>query len=200
VNPVEVRRLKQEWRDRLRASQVNRSGEARSRDSTQLCQRLADLPDWRRARQVLLFAPMTTEPDLWPMVNHALREGKVVALPRFVSRACGYEVARLRDVAADLVTGHFNLREPAPSCPVLDLNQLDLALVPGLAFSSAGCRLGRGKGYYDKLLASFGGVRGGIGWDEQVVDALPTEPHDVRLDWILTPTRHWVIGSRGVLE
>jgi len=64
-----------------------------------------------------------------------------------------------------------------------------LILIPGIAFDLHGRRLGRGKGFYDRLLTEIRGVKCGIAFDEQIVEKIPVEPHDVRMDFILTPTR-----------
>jgi 5-formyltetrahydrofolate cyclo-ligase len=64
-------------------------------------------------------------------------------------------------------------------------------LVPGLAFDPSGRRLGRGKGFYDRLLAMVRGRKCGIAFEEQVVPEIPVEPHDIRLDCLLTP-RRWM--------
>jgi 5-formyltetrahydrofolate cyclo-ligase len=79
--------------------------------------------------------------------------------------------------------------EPNATCAQLDLKLLDLLLVPGLGFAIAGQRLGRGGGYYDRLLTKAGGFKCGVAFDWQVVANLPLEPHDVLLNCILTPTR-----------
>jgi 5-formyltetrahydrofolate cyclo-ligase len=69
------------------------------------------------------------------------------------------------------------------------LNQLDFLLVPGVAFDRSGRRLGRGKGFYDRLLAGVTGMKCGVAWDEQIVHELPAEPHDIAMDLMLTPSR-----------
>jgi 5-formyltetrahydrofolate cyclo-ligase len=88
-----------------------------------------------------------------------------------------------------LGTGKFGVREPVASCEKIVLKHLDLILVPGLAFGLDGHRLGRGKGFYDRLLAVLHGPACGVAFDEQIVSVLPVEPHDLRLNCILTPTR-----------
>jgi len=101
---------------------------------------------------------------------------------------------------ADLRAGHFGIREPRDNCPVVRSNRLDFVLVPGVAFAMDGRRLGRGKGVYDRLLMSVRGSKCGAGFDEQIVDDLPEEPHDIRLDCILTPTRWRCVEPRAVLK
>ena len=146
---------------------------------------------WRAAQSILFFAPLPEELDVWPLLAEALAAGKRVALPRFVAAAQGYEACQVLDPAADLEVGQFGIREPRGRCARFPSDRLDLILVPGVAFDSLGGRLGRGKGYYDQLLGGLRGTKCGVAFDQQVVDEIPTTPHDERLDFLLTPTR-WV--------
>jgi len=115
----------------------------------------------------------------------------LTALPRFNAATGHYEAAVVRDLEKDFTEGKFGILEPAAACEVADLKRLDLILVPGVAFDWQGHRLGRGKGFYDRLLAAVSGKTCGVGFDQQVVATLPVEPHDVRLNCILTPS-HWL--------
>lgn len=134
---------------------------------------------------------MDYEPSIWPLLAEALAAGKTVALPRFVSANKGYAGFQVCDPSRDLASGRFGIIEPLPSCPEVQLNRLDLVLVPGVAFDARGARLGRGKGFYDRLLADVRGTKCGVAFDEQMVDAVPVGPLDIRLNCILTPTR-WI--------
>ncbi|HOX55457.1 MAG TPA: 5-formyltetrahydrofolate cyclo-ligase [Candidatus Paceibacterota bacterium] len=153
--------------------------------------RLAAQPAWQEAHSVLFFASLPEELDLWPLLTDALAAGKRVALPRFVAETKTYEARLIQDIGLDLQLGHFGIREPNRRCAPLESSRLDLILVPGVAFDTAGGRLGRGKGYYDQLLAVVRGKTCGVGFDQQLVDAIPVEPHDVRMDCVLTPAR-WI--------
>lgn len=155
------------------------------------CDQLRRQPAWFEAKAVLFFAPLVGEPNLWPLLTEALAADKKVCLPRYVSVSDGYVAGRVRDLHQDLVCGKFSVREPAASCPEVPLNRLDLALVPGVAFDARGGRLGRGQGFYDRLLAGVCGTKCGVAFDEQIVDAVPVGPLDIRLNCILTPTR-WI--------
>jgi len=138
---------------------------------------------------VLFFAPLSDEPDIWPAFDHVLKQGLTVALPRF-DRAKGLYVACVvRDPSQDVITGHHRIREPRSACEEHPLSLLDLVLVPGVAFDLRGRRLGRGAGYYDRLLTGVRGTTCGIAFDEQISGELPVEAHDVFVDCILTPTR-----------
>ena len=79
------------------------------------------------------------------------------------------------------------MREPAASCEVIPLDKFDLVLVPGMAFDLVGNRLGRGLGFYDRLLQTVSGVKCGVCYDLQLLGKIPTETHDARVDFVLTP-------------
>jgi len=170
--------------------ELGRLGAAeRAAASAQVRARLRAQPLWQTAQRLLFFASLPGELDLWPLLAEALAAGKSVALPRFVAETRTYEARVIQDAERDLQAGHFGIREPNQRCPQLPSNRLDLILVPGVAFDVQGRRLGRGKGYYDRLLKGLRGTTCGVGFDQQIVEAIPVQVHDVRLDFILTPTR-----------
>lgn len=159
--------------------------EQRRTFSEQLCAGLRQQPAWQSATSILLFAPLAGEPDVTPLMDE--RSSRLTAFPRFNSSTGAYEACSLRALA-ELIPGRFGVLEPDAGCPVVPLNQLDLVLVPGLAFDLAGRRLGRGKGFYDRLLAQVRGHKSGVAFEAQIVPEVPEEPHDVRVNSILTPT------------
>jgi len=172
---------------RARLSQL--SPPERAAASRELCQRLRQQPVWTSANAVLFFAPLADETDLWPLAEEALASGKIVALPRFSPASRNYTAAIVRTLPGDLCPGQLGIREPVGRCEEIALNRLDLVLVPGVAFDPCGRRLGRGKGYYDRLLADVRGVKCGVAFDEQVVAEVPVGPRDAPLNCILTPSR-----------
>src|SRR5205823_12811558 len=117
---------------------------------------------------------------------------KHVALPRFLPDTGAYAAFFVRD--EPLMPGPFNIFEPSMNNPA-PLNRLDLIVAPGLAFDGWGRRLGRGKGFYDRLLSAVNGVKCGICFEEQLLAEIPVESHDVTLDFVATPTR-W-LDCRG---
>jgi 5-formyltetrahydrofolate cyclo-ligase len=205
------RRVKQGLQAMTEAQRAEASAQARALMVTQ--------PLWREAQSILFFAPLAEELDVWPLAVEASREGKRVFLPRFVkvhspqsavhsaqstvyraedrgqrgegTQAGHYVVCEVRDLKEDIRAGQFGIREPVEGCSRLRLKRLDLILVPGVAFDLHGRRLGRGKGFYDTLLAVMRGTTCGVAFDQQIVGEIPVEPHDVHLNCILTPTR-WI--------
>ena len=161
--------------------------EQRRRDSAALCRRLTTAPEWSAARAVLGFSALPTEPDPAPALRAAALAGRTVALPRWDADLGEYRPARLPPDAG-LVPGPFGVPEPAPSSPWVPVERLDLVLVPGLAFDRRGRRLGRGRGFFDRLLARTPNARRwGVAFDLQIVAEVPTEPHDINVHLLVTP-------------
>ncbi len=144
---------------------------------------------WVAARTVCAFTALPSEPDVltpWP-------DGKTIILPRVV----GSQVSlHLVDNSEVLVAGSFGILEPAPNAPVA-LARADIILVPGLAFDLSGVRLGRGGGFYDRLLTNFEGLRVGVCFEESVLERIPAEPHDARMDFLMTPGGIISCGTRN---
>jgi 5-formyltetrahydrofolate cyclo-ligase len=146
---------------------------------------------WQAAKSVLFYAPLPGELDIWPLVAEAWRTGRTIGLPRFVRGTGGYEACVVRDLDTGIRLGHFGIREPAEGDAASMLKRLDLVLVPGVAFDLLGRRLGRGKGYYDRLLAKLDGTKCGVAFDQQIVHEVPVARQDQRMDCVLTPAR-WI--------
>lgn len=140
---------------------------------------VAALPAYATARTVMAFAAMPTEPDTDGLFARLERDGKRLVLPRL-------EGGAIVPVAAGggWTIGQWGIREPVG--PPFDPAAIDMVLVPGVAFTSDGRRLGHGKAYYDRFLPVVRAVTVGVGFHEQLVDDLPTEPHDIVLDIVLT--------------
>jgi len=159
--------------------------------SAQACALLEKQQAWVQAHTILFYAPVPGELNVWPLLAKALDVGKRVALPQFKAGTGVYVACQVRQPEKDLASGRFGIREPAWHCAPMALNQLDLVLVPGLVFDLHGHRVGRGKGYFDRLLAAVRGAACGVAFDEQIVSEVPVEPHDKHVNCILTPTR-WI--------
>jgi 5-formyltetrahydrofolate cyclo-ligase len=179
--------LKTELRQKIRAALAKISPAVRAVESIELCERLkAQMPS---AHTVLFFAPRPDELDVWPVLELSLALGTTCALPFFDAEKKIYGARRLNNLATDIVTGKFGVREPVAGCAETPLDQFDLVLVPGMAFDLQGNRLGRGRGFYDRLLEQVSGIKCGVAYDFQLLETIPTEPHDAKVNFILTPGR-----------
>jgi 5-formyltetrahydrofolate cyclo-ligase len=176
-------------RKEIRAALQKISPAARAAASAQLCARLKEQSFWKNAASVLFFAPLPDEANVWPLLEEMGAGEKVIALPRFDPADQSYAARRVQNPRSEIGIGPFGIREPRAGCAEIVLSRLDLILVPGVAFDLCGRRLGRGRGFYDRLLAEIGGVKCGIAFDEQIVNEVPADSRDVRMNFILTPTR-----------
>lgn len=182
-------------REELRAEAARHTRAECEEASKTICALIRQQATWRDAKSVLTFMPLAGEPDISPLLRAGLDAGKRVALPRFDRDAGAYTAALVTDPARQLLPGKYGVLEPSPECPVLPLNELDLALVPGIGFTLNGCRLGRGKGYFDRILCEVRGWKCGVAFDWQVTVAIPSEQHDIHVNSIVTPTRWHAAAS-----
>lgn len=186
---------KRELRARAREAMAALPAVRRAEASRAACG-LAQQQEWfGRAMAMMVYAPLPMELDIRPLVEAALRAGRVVCMPKV-----GWEGRSLTPVAIhnldDLVDGErFGLKEPRAGARVVAKDMLDLVIVPGLAFDAEGGRLGRGAGFYDRFLGSLGprAVKVGVAYEAQVFPSVPTEPQDVRLDVVVTESRVVVV-------
>ena len=189
---------KAELRRKLRAFARDHSAAERARDSSAICAQIRMQRVWREARAILFYHPTPDEPDIHSLIAEALAAGKTATLPRYSAEKAHYTACAVRDLALDLQQGNYGIHEPNSQCSIFDLKKLDLILVPGIGFALNGLRLGRGKGYYDRLLADIPAFKCGVAFDWQLAVEIPSEPHDIRLNSIVTPTRwHEVTGPHA---
>ena len=152
--------------------------------------RALTLPELDSAGTVMLFASFRTELDTMPIAEWVLRQGKRLCLPRVLGRRtmAAFEV---RDLAADLVPGRWDIPEPREGLPEVPPQEIDLVFVPGSAFDEDGRRCGYGGGFYDNYLPL---TRPDVPWvalafEVQLVPAIDCEAHDLPVTAIVTEER-----------
>jgi 5-formyltetrahydrofolate cyclo-ligase len=162
------------------------------------------LEEYRRARAVMSYLGVRSEVRTRPFLPQVLEDGKILVVPYCVEERLG--LFRLESLE-ELATGYFGLLEPLPELrgrqdKQCQAAQLDLVLVPGVAFDPQGGRLGHGKGYYDRLLSQVrqDAFLVGLAFECQIVPAVPTHPHDVAMDLVITESsiyrgrgRRWLV-------
>ena len=126
-----------------------------------------------------------------PVIEHALAEQKCVAVPRVVlldgEQGSGKMVFCRIMSLDDCVKGTYGILEPKKDCQVVRADENSLILVPGCAFTRDGLRMGYGGGYYDRYMQMYKeAVTVGYAFEEQLFDAIPSEAHDRRLDFVVT--------------
>ena len=186
--PGNLAQQKADLRRKIKALLQSITPEERALASRALVGQLRSQPAWVEARAVLFYAAIALELDLAPLLDEAERAGKTLLFPRFVAASGAYEAAKVSNRASDLQAARYGILEPCAHCPAYSLSRTDFILVPGVAFDLKVARVGRGAGYYDRLLAEIPALKCGVCFDNQLERAIPTEPHDVKMDYIVTPT------------
>ena len=142
--------------------------------SVQLWAKVAAMDEYRHAGNVMAFVGFNGEPDTDPLFARLAVDGKRLLLPRV--EPSGIVVA---EGSSPLVTSKFGVHEPTGTA--VELAEIDLVIVPGLAFTPAGDRLGYGQGYYDRFLPTVSAPSVGVCFEDQLIDEMPLAPHDVRV-------------------
>ncbi len=144
-------------------------------------------PHIRQAKVIMAYSSLPDEVPLELLFPKWMDEGKIILMPRVTGKGT-MEVARYLDVCM-LKKGAFYIYEPTGEA-FTDLDKIDVAVVPGMAFDSAGHRLGRGKGYYDRFLAQLPHTyKIGMCYRKFLLDHVPTEPHDINMDYVVATER-----------
>jgi 5-formyltetrahydrofolate cyclo-ligase len=154
--------------------------------SLALQERLLELPEFREAATIALYAPIHHEVETAQVANRALSAGKKLLYPAVIDSDLQFRRVTALD---ELVPGRFGIPEPQgePCNP----GDADLIVVPGVAFDLFGRRIGYGKGYYDRALHRLErtGRLVGFCYDFQLFEEIVGEPHDVTMDLIVTEMR-----------
>lgn len=186
----DIRLVKKEMRTAMKARLAAVSKDETLGASKSVLAQLESLEQWKRAEIVLAFLSMKDELDTAPILKKVLEQGKTLAVPKVTGEDLVFY--QIQDLEKDVAPGAFGILEPVSGlCPVAVETLSEhhsVALVPGLAFDRENFRLGRGKGFYDRFLASAGDslYKIGIGYSFQLVEKVPREPHDKALDLIIT--------------
>jgi len=148
--------------------------------------RILGLSAVQDAVRIFCYVSRSPEVDTWEILAHLLDQGKEVYCPRMIA-GDRLEAVRIDDLE-DLRRSKFGIYEPLDNQDTLSAEEIDLALVPALAFARDGMRLGYGKGYYDRFFSDGGGdiVKIGLAYTFQLLDTLPSTPEDVGMDIIVT--------------
>jgi len=173
---IEKEILRIEIRKRLTVSEPETASVIRSK--------VMSLDCWGGARTIFAYHPLPTELDLLPMLD--VERGKDWIFPRVSGESLSLH---LWSPGACWRKGAFGILEPDPMhWPEVGVEAIDVALIPGMAFDRNGKRLGRGRGFYDRLLASpvFRALKVGITTDRFLLDEIPIEAHDIPMDLVVT--------------
>lgn len=178
---------KQELRQRLRQIVANIPADQIGTRSLRAAHRLFEQREYVRAEAIMVFLSLQSEVDTTPVVLRAWQDGKRVLAPKVSWNQRRMLPLEFRSLTEDLADSTMGIREPVSGIP-FPVGLIDLVIVPGLGFDEYGNRLGRGRGFYDRFLASaeFKGVACGLAFEEQVVPSIPAGPLDRQVDMVIS--------------
>lgn len=173
---------KEEARRLVRNSKTLLGESDRAEAARRVFSRLESLAQFMMADNVMLYNSLPDELstrefiDKWHGIKHI-----------FLPRVNGLDLDILPYERTRMHLGSFRIEEP-DGHDTVDIDDIDLIIVPGVAYDRAGNRVGRGRGYYDRLLARGRAVTIGVGYDFQLFDSIDAEPHDIPVDIVITET------------
>jgi 5-formyltetrahydrofolate cyclo-ligase len=182
---------KEAIRKELLSKRLALSAEERRLRSRAIQTRLFNREEFRKAKTIQFYISFNHEVETREMIGRALEIGKKVVVPYLKEGQSEIGLSELRDLKQELQRNRNGFEEPfGPFIRPVDPAQVELWIIPGVAFDLSGSRIGYGKGFYDRLLSrSVKGILTGIAFDLQLVDRIPVEAHDVRMDQIVTEYR-----------
>ena len=160
--------------------------------SLSISESLTAQPEFMSAMTVLMYVSFRSEVSTRRMIEVALAQGKRVLVPKVDRKARWLKLYEIKDLGSDLQTGYMGIYEPVEGVARhAEASEADLIVMPGVGFDIHGGRLGYGGGYYDRLLETTrqDAALVALAFELQIVDEIPTEPHDKKVDKIITETK-----------
>ena len=161
------------------------SREQRKEMDRDIAMGITDFPLFKNASMLLIYAPLENEINLLPVAHVARKRGIPVAFPRCDKETNTMQFYILPE-GQKLSPGAYGIPEPPENAPLCRPDEHALCILPALSYDLAGNRIGYGKGYYDRYLATFPGVTVGTTYASILLKSVPTEAHDLPVDWLFT--------------
>ncbi len=182
--------MKEELRKRVKKKRDALSTSEVLEKSSRIKKRLFEMELFRNAQTILFYASYDNEVYTHDVIKESIGMGKNVVVPKSVTQDNTLILSRLTDWN-DLEVGAYDILEPKQeSIEKVDVESIDLIIVPGVVFDEKGNRIGHGKGYYDRLLNDSQNMPAiGLAFELQMVDNIESEQHDEKIDFIITDER-----------
>ncbi len=168
------------------------SAELRDISSGKIYENLKNLSAYNNSENIACYFPIGSEIDTRDIMLNILERGKNLLLPKIVNGDIEFYVVPNLE---KLEKGSFEIMEPKDSCKKAE--KIDCVLIPTIAVSKLGVRLGYGKGYYDRFLSSTNAVKISLTYSKQIVKSIPSDSHDIKIDWIVTEDENMKISQVG---
>ncbi|MGL5311680.1 MAG: 5-formyltetrahydrofolate cyclo-ligase [Peptostreptococcaceae bacterium] len=184
--------MKKEFRKKVIDIRKNQSPEFISKNSSIITDKLLSMDCIKNASTVMLYLDFNNEVQTNELVNKLICLNKVVASPITIMDKRELVPCQITNLKEGINIGAYGIREPKEECsPKVDLKDIDVVIVPAVAYDEDCYRLGYGGGFYDRFLEKLrdDAVTVGIAFDLQIFDSVPKETHDAQLNYIITETR-----------
>lgn len=180
-----IKEQKTQIRNEYKEKRKLLDGNQRQQMSEAICNRFISLNSYRYADTILLYSPLKYEIDTRIIAEDALKKGKKIAYPRCIEHnKMVYHYVTSLD---QLKSGMYGIFEPTTDMPVYkNENDHPICVLPAIVYDKRGYRLGYGKGYYDRFLSSFKGIKAGFVYSDFIVDEIPNGRFDLRSDIVIT--------------
>jgi 5-formyltetrahydrofolate cyclo-ligase len=146
---------------------------------------IINCPWFLEAKVIFSYVSFEKEVDTHRIIKHAFSLGKKVCVPKVISRAKGMKALYIESLE-ELTKGKMGILEPSESKEALAIDDIDMAIVPGVAFDNSGGRLGYGGGFYDRFFIDAKVKKIALAYEFQILKAVPKEKHDILMDKIIT--------------
>jgi len=142
---------------------------------------------YKKAKVIFVFVSFKSEVNTHQIIETALKDSKTIYVPKIQLKEKGMEIFEINSLE-QLKLGYFNILEPQEGCLSAPMDSIDLILMPGVAFDRRGGRVGYGKGFYDRFLRNMIKTvnKIALAYDLQILDKVPMDEFDVRIDGIIT--------------
>ena len=178
-------KIRKKIRNRIKSySELEKSGK-----SDIIQQRLFKEEDFKKAKVVMFYVSLKDEVSTFFMIDEAIKTGKRICVPVILKEEKRLIAGEIKNRKEDLESQHFGIHQPIEGrVKEVPLKDIDLVIVPGIAFDRNNVRLGRGHGYYDRFLSGLSKNTETIGlaFDFQVVEKLPKDSHDIPVSKVIT--------------
>ncbi|WP_202708135.1 5-formyltetrahydrofolate cyclo-ligase [Sporosalibacterium faouarense] len=184
------------WKKDVRRKMIDKRKKLNKSELEKLSDRIIEvltkLPVFKQSKNVMLYLSFNNEVDSFKLINYCLGNMKRVIVPYCKSKGKEIIPTEIQDVKTELVKSNFGYLEPKPEYirPV-NLDDIDIIIIPGLAFDKRCFRIGYGAGYYDRFLAKVNKEipKVGVAFDFQIIGASQMEKFDIPLDYVITEKR-----------
>ena len=184
--------MKKDFRKKVIDGRKNQSPEFISKNSSIITEKLLSMDCIKNANTIMLYLDFNNEVKTNELVNKLLCLNKIVASPITIMDKRELVPCEIKNLSEGINIGAYGIREPKKECsPKVNLDTIDVVVVPAVAYDEDCYRLGYGGGFYDRFLQRLrdDAITIGIAFDFQIFDSVPKEDHDAQLDYIITETR-----------